>query len=262
MGVGELLDSTFRIFRRHLASFWIVSLICQAPVLVAAYPSPFLATGLSIASYGLQMAAVTWLSARAILGEPMGRAKSLGFALRKFFPFWIGVTLLGFVGMMIVMPVVLVLMGVGGAFAAPAAALLLFPFLLWIWIRIAPWAQVLLIEGQWSFIPRALVLTRGSFWRIAAITLLGMILTSIPAALAQVSNLWASGELESLGGETPISPQPSSIVVGALISALIQPFAILLTTFLYYELRVRSEGFDVDREVDAFEAALASDQQP
>ncbi len=254
MGVGELLDGAFRIFRAHLADFWIVGLICQAPVVMVAFPAPLAATAVSFLSYGLQVVAVLWLAARAILGEPLDRMASLGFAIRGVIPYFIGVVILMLAGLVAFVPVAIVA-GVAGEAASIALSLGLFPIALFVWVRLHPWRQVLLLEREWSFVPRSFRLTNGSFWRIFAVTVLGLILVGIPAAIAQVSTLWATEDLEQLTGDAIVSP-PSAILVGALVSALIQPFGIILSTLLYYELRVRSEGYDMDLEADAFEAAL------
>lgn len=122
-------------------------------------------------------------------------------------------------------------------------------FVLWLvfFVRCGFFPQVLAIEDSsvgGSF-RRSWVLTRGAFWRVLGYTIATVLVT----ALAE-SPLF-------LLANTALAHEPSwaTRAVGAagdvLIGTLVQPFTFITLVLLYYDLRVRNEGFDSQRMADA-----------
>lgn len=108
--------------------------------------------------------------------------------------------------------------------------------------------QSIVLEGHsaLSALRRSIRLVRGSFWRVVGIAILLNILIQI-VTLIPTSVL--SGAI-SLIFEDPIKDfaiqQSLSTLVGYIAQILVLPFLLIGYTVLYYDLRVRKEGYDIE----------------
>jgi hypothetical protein len=159
----------------------------------------------------------------AYLGERPSAKASLGYALRHMHSI-IWVTVLGWI---------LALLGFV-ACILPG---------IWLYVSFAVAVPVLLTEGLRGrkALGRSRRLVKGRWWPAFAIILLGTLLTGIVSAV--ISGLLEVASLTS----------PDNTVVGVLTgtvgntvaAALTTPFSAAFVAVLYFDLRVRKEGFDL-----------------
>lgn len=267
LGVGEVLDASFRVYRQAFAKLVAIAAIGIVPAQIL---STLLLTSASgddlttertdafgnssvevqsdelwrfVAGFALTMlvtlvgailvtAATTHLVASVYAGgRTPSVAESLRRALAKFFPL-LGMTFLVGLGIM------------AGALACLVPGIFLYVS----WSVAAP---ALMVEdaGVIGAMRRSLRLVQGRWWPMFGILLLVTFLTSIinqiittPFSLAGggASGMFTTGATEySAGGLILIG-------LGGIIAGLItQPFAAIVTVLLYYDLRVRKEGLDI-----------------
>ncbi len=158
------------------------------------------------------------------LDQPTGFRASLRFALRRL-PSLLWLT--------IVMSFLLVLAFV--AFIVPSI------YLYGAWALSTP---VLLIEGTKGYkaLRRSRVLVRGRWWPTAATILLATVLVGVFTGILQ-------GVLLAIVFSTSDSVVVGVVLLtisGAIASVIAQPFQAAVRTVLYYDLRVRKEGYDLE----------------
>ncbi len=276
MSVADLLDETIRLYRHNFLTFVGIVALLQAPVtllltLAQAYlgqyalDSEFGVTGdlpsdsfmvlyfaflgvivlLGILNFLVVNNLVTAALARAIsnryLDEPVSILGAYRSVLHHFFP------LLGAL-------VLLVLINVG------LALLFFIPCVGWlIWIPLA-----VLINVRLAFIPQSVVLedcpprqalsrswdlVQGYGWRtlgvFVLIYLFSVLISAGPSAAVTFG-------LQALG----VSFVIQTIVTGVLsivLTILYKPIQLTGMTLLYYDLRIRKEGLDLELQVMAFD---------
>jgi hypothetical protein len=108
-----------------------------------------------------------------------------------------------------------------------------------------PQAVVLDDLGALRAFGRSYSLTGGYWWRIWGIYLLVSFIVLIIVGLLQQGAKIAEMGLRIVPGMSELGIAASSGVLMTLISIVIQPLAVIATTLLYYDLRVRKEGFDL-----------------
>lgn len=260
LSIGEILDASIKIYRTNAGTLIGLAAIVVVPfqllsgvVLLSAIPAtadlpnsvtalthvgqatptpdPAATTGANaiIAVTGviaglLVTAACVKAVSDVYLDQPSGFRPSLRFAARR---------LHSLVWLTIVMSFLLVLAFI--AFVIPGIYLF------------AAWAvstPVLIIEGPRGMkaLRRSRQLVAGQWWPTATVLLVANLMVSVIIAIFQ-------GVLLAI-----VFSDSDSLVVGvalitvsgAIGSVLVQPFAAAVRTVLYYDLRVRKEGYDVD----------------
>jgi hypothetical protein len=125
-----------------------------------------------------------------------------------------------------------VLLGIVIGVAGVAAAV-------YVWVHLQFVAQAIVIErrGIIASLKRSWDLINGSGWRVFGIVIVISLLVFIVSAIVGgVLNI----PLAILNAQ-------AGSVVGSLLSILFQPFQFAAYTLLYYDLRVRKEGFDMEQ---------------
>ncbi|MDQ2809865.1 MAG: hypothetical protein M3Z04_23550 [Chloroflexota bacterium] len=127
------------------------------------------------------------------------------------------------------------------------------PLFLWIYISWSFVSQVIVLEGRSmsAALARSWELVRGSWWRVFAVVLLLLLIrlvVGLPVSLVSgvlvLTNLpWA---VQNIG------TQFSSL----LLTLLYVPVQLAAMTLLYFDLRVRQEGFDLQMALDGRAAEL------
>jgi hypothetical protein len=266
MPLGELLDETFKLYRRHFTVIAGVALVIILPGLILSLISgSYRANPISFAQSVLQNAnnpdELARIQARQsqytssplyLLSFPIaallfpfsvgalyraatslaaGNVETIGSVLlgtlRRYFAVW-GVVILG------------VLVALGGI------AIVTIPVVIWVLIRWSVAIPALFAEGVGPVkaLGRSWNLVRDNWWRTLGI----LIIVSIMVSLIQTALTFL------FDGVTALAPGLSddlragllttvTTVVDALVGA-IQPIAI---TMLYLDLRVRKEGLDLDQ---------------
>ena len=258
MGVGDILDETFRLYRRHFLSFVIAMAVVAVPLAlltvgfnvaagVATTPgrAPTLTQGLAVAAAAVPLAilssfgyllsggAAVRLTSDAVLGRVLDVGAAYRAALGRVLPLFGAGLLVGLAAGLLALTCiglpVAVYLGTGWA--------------------LNPQAVVLERAGSVGALGRSAALVKGNRWRtlgcLFLMTLLVWILVSIPSGIVGA----LAGALIALidfPGE-----QYFLNIVNAFLSAVGQSLfgAIfwITSTILYYDLRVRKEAFDLEQ---------------
>ena len=132
------------------------------------------------------------------------------------------------------------------AILAVIAVLGLLTFALICKLSLAPAALVLENIGVLEGISRSWTLTRGYFWRIVGIRLLSFIIVFFAVQIvSQGVSLVMQGLVYAAPNMT-IAILVASTLLNSLIQAAIQPFDSAVVALMYTDLRMRSEGLDVE----------------
>jgi len=329
MTVGDLLDSAFRLYRKHFLTFIGIVALLQIPLFiltalvqfvffgdamadilgVASRPSPVpggppvtnpldlfpiisyatvigssLVLGLVqyLVVYNLITGALARATARSFMGQEVSILDSYRIGWRAFFSL-VGASLLPYLASIAVATLV-----VGGVFAvaffaatgldnldtsvmtagAIAAALGLFALMsvfivgtIVLYVRFLFATQAIVLEGQGpiSALGRSWRLSRGNFWRTFLIIFLMGILSYL------ISGLPASGVNLAV---TLTMRSTEALLLGSFVTTLVSNIGLILAlplqfcvyTLLYYDLRVRREGYDLELRVQE-QAAGGNRQQ-
>jgi len=115
---------------------------------------------------------------------------------------------------------------------------------IWLYAAWSVAVPALLIEGTQgaSALSRSFRLVRGRWWPVAAVLLVASVMISVLAGAIEAVLVGIS-----LTGDTSSGGLAVAVVsLAATISAILtRPFHAAVTTVLYYDLRVRHEGYDV-----------------
>ena len=111
---------------------------------------------------------------------------------------------------------------------------------------LAPAALVLENIGVMEGISRSWTLTRGYFWRIVGIRLLSFIIVFFAVQIVSQGVSLVMQGLVYAAPNIAIAIMVASTLLNSLIQAAIQPFDSAVVALMYTDLRMRSEGLDVE----------------
>jgi hypothetical protein len=230
--------------------------------------------GLSVIQYLVVQNLITGALANAIsrsyLGQPISILGAYSFGARRYAslilaslaPFCIGAVLAVLIIGCSVGLGVAIASGAGGDGRSIAASILVGLMLigllfllslgaLFFYVRFLLATQAIVLEGQGPLagLGRSWRLVGGSFWRTVGVMLLMFILTyllsTLPTTMVSFALTFSSGgALDSLTRNQVITTLVAYI---GLIVAL--PLQLAVYTLLYYDLRVRKEGYDLELQV-------------
>ena len=248
--VGEILDTSFALYRRHFGALATVALVCTGVPLVLRL---FLEAGggvlTNLALFALYLVSLVVLSlvatgatvfivSESYLGRPISAREALSRATpylgRILLSSLLVVFVVGLGFLLLVIPGII--LGVGLALAIPAVVL----------------------EPRMSAsaaLSRSWELTRGSRWRIFGLGLTLLVLLYVP--VVAITGLFAL-ILPKASGSGFGPGSLSSIValsVSGLVQMLIYPLFYCVLTVTYYDLRVRKEGFDLELLASSLQSA-------
>ncbi|HEY2165421.1 MAG TPA: hypothetical protein VGH04_15595 [Gemmatimonadaceae bacterium] len=229
----ELIDAAFQVYRRSPAPFMVAMALIYVPWLAIRLifslnlpETPdqitpnvtrvLLAAGAaSIVIYGLAGGAVAVLSRAVYLDEPIDVAAAFRKTLGRILPLIVGPL------------VAFVLIGIGFVF-------LIVPGLYFIALFFAV-RQVVVLEGTGAFaaLGRSSALSKNNKLHILGTLILVVILTTVV----------------NVGAVMLINLQPSKVITSVLTTALtivVYPIIPITETLLYFDTRIRNEGFDVE----------------
>ena len=252
LSFGEVLDTTFDLYRSNFAAMFGMTLVPQIPVIVFWLAAPLLVgndiESLQLASllilpysllvFVLLMGSLTDAAGRAYSGERPTIGSSLGRGVRTLIPMAAGLFISGlfmFIGLMFLI--------------VPGLILLAMWFCM---------AQAIVLEGRGPIdaLGRSRQLSRGARLRILGALIVAWFITLLPAiALWTVAGVSPQGRDAMLGmgdGATWITGLMQAC--STVLSAVTWPFLMIVTTLLYFDRRARTEAPDL-------EAAAAQLQQ-
>ncbi len=250
--IGDVLDETFRMYRRHFALFAGISVIFSIPLAALsgygyfalfnfaateatssnpgdvnslfASLSPLVAGGLlNVAVLPLLYGGVSYAVCQSAIGNPVTLWGALRGAFRRYFQVLLYYVLLG---LMVV-------------------AFCLFPLWIWIsvnWIVVLP-AMFVENTGLFAAMGRSWRLVQGRWWRTFFILLLVFVLNYV-VSLALGAFLYLGQVLLTI----LLSPYVAlAIYEGAvvLVSALVNPVLLIAIVLIYFDLRIRKEALDL-----------------
>lgn len=238
--VGEILDTSFSLYRRHFAALATVALICTGVPLVLRL---FLEAAGGIFSnltlgllYGISLLVLNLVATGAtvfIVSESyLGRPISAREALDRATPY---------IGRILVCSLLLALV-VGLGFL-----LLIIPgIMLAVGLALAIPAVILEPRSSASAaLSRSWELTRGARWRIFGLGVTLLVLLYIPAlAMTGLLALLVSSGHAVIGSASV--PMIAVLAVSGIVQMFIYPLFYCVLTVTYYDLRVRKEGFDLE----------------
>lgn len=263
LGVGEILDGAFTLYRRHFGEFFLAALLPQIPVILlwlawgpllggavaGAETLPWLAIGgmvvffpllivASILAYVVPAGAVTRLAADAYLGNPVSRAAALRTTWGRLLPLLATVLLMGFA------------FGIG-------FMLCIIPGIL-AWVALFAAIPGVVLEGRdpVDTLGRSVGLAKGAWGEIFVVQFLLWLITVIPTLGVTFFTSMGVTLLAPSEGAA-ISLMGVSNAMQALTTALTIPLTLTGTTLLYYDRRVRTEAFGLGADLDALETAGA-----
>jgi len=250
----ELVDASFQLLRKYFPLLVTVSALTMAPgviyriierdamsnpQLMVAHPGAFIGVGLTVLLCVVVCDAVLTV---AVSQAYLEGAIDLGLAFSAGLQGMLAVLAATFLRLLLFMVVVIVA-GVAVALVAllktPALIVLVFPFVMWatvyLLLRTFALIPIVLLEhaGPTVAMGRSLRLTRDCtahvFFSLALASVLYLIVTMIVSVL----------------GLTLLTPTTAGII-GAVASIPIYPLMSVVSTLLYYDLRIRKEGFDLE----------------
>ena len=103
-------------------------------------------------------------------------------------------------------------------------------------------APAIVLEGVsgWGGLKRSWQLTRGLGWRLLGIRLLLLLITAIISGVFSTLLTLAGAGLDT-NGQFIVSE-----VAGAVVAVFVSPITYIAVTLLYYDTRIRKEGFDIE----------------
>jgi glycerophosphoryl diester phosphodiesterase family protein len=282
--ISELLDDSFRHYRRHFTLLATVSLLVSIPSLVFGVGAALAvvnlqqlaglrpgASSVEVQSFFQQVVgqlvpvfvvggilvlvaapliygANLKAAVDVIAGRPATIGSVLGGTLRRYFP------LLGLIGLYVLFLIalwitvflaVLLAVAVHQAIVAVVAIPAVIGVAVWLGIR---WALVLPAifaedAGPVRALGRSFQLVKGEWWRtLGILILLELLIGILGAALGGVFSVLFT----VIPGLSLAARQVLSQVASSLVTAVISPIPALTITLLYFDLRVRKEGYDLE----------------
>jgi hypothetical protein len=249
--IGDLLDETFRMYRRHFLLFAGISAILAIPSAASTGFNWFTVFGTifqgqsaqpidntaylesQLAQIGALLinvlllpftyGAVVYAACESALGRPVSPGGIFMAVLRRYFP------LMGF----------LLLIGI------MVVAFCLIPLWVWIWVNWVAVVPMMFVEniGLGSAMGRSWRLVTGRWWRTFLIIFLIWVLTVVVrwaliafavVPLAALSFFLSSYILLALSG-----------AVTVVVDALVNPIFQIAVVLIYFDLRVRREALDL-----------------
>ncbi len=269
LGVGEILDAGIKIYLRHWKPLMIcvVGIVLPVQILsvlvIASIDSSSLEYSFSggttssgadpSASETAAFLVVTLISglstllataacfkavSDAWLGATPQAGRSLRFGLRR-------------------LPMLVWLTFVGGLGLGLALIALVIPCI-WLFVAWSLAVPVMLFErvGAFKSLGRSFRLVRHRWWPICGALLVGYLLAGIVGGLVQ---LIPSGIAGAVTNDSDAA-RAVAIVIGGTISKMIStPFTAAVITLLYFDQRVRKEGFDLQLLAEGLGAARDPD---
>lgn len=243
MGLLEIIDQTFRLYRSNFWLFFGISAVVYLPFgLINLLPGAAL---LLMPALLLVVGALT----KAVSDRYLGQAASVGVSYA-----YVARRLLPFVGTMIV-SYVFVMLGV----------LLLFVGAIVFGFWIAFITEVFILEDKRYFaaIWRSKFLIGKGVW--AEVLGLGIIVGILTMLIQAAAGLALGAPFLFLTGEEAEVYWLAQGLISGLVQSLVAPIGLVASILLYYDSRIRKEGFDLEvlaREMGLEPAAVPGAETP
>jgi hypothetical protein len=248
LSIGEILDTSFQVYRRHFGALATIVLICNGlPILLQIYTragggSHWSLTLLYVVLVVVLGLIATGASVFVVSESYLGRAITAREALARAAPF--------------VGPLIIASLSVG-LLAMMGFILLVIPGLIVICgLALTVPAVVVESASPMDALGRSWTLTRGYRMRMFGLFLLIFLLILIP----YIAVMGAFGLASAMSAATGAKSMSAAIillgtVVAAVVQLLLSPLYQAALVITYYDLRVRKEGFDLEVLASALQPA-------
>ena len=263
MDLGEILDGAMTLYRRHFGLLLRVGVIALwlpacLTIFIQLTGGPQQHLALWVCTAVVQYFAGLFLAAGAIriisdsyLGQPTTLQQALGLGASKMMPMF-GVALgkgllLALIGIGMGVAVSLAIPGLaaGGGVAALVGGVAAFVGAAWLMIFVAcgyaVTTQVVVLEkldAAFDSFGRSWELTRGRRGKVFLICLVAYLIFYVPI-------LVVSGVVAGVAGLSNPGIAKALAVFLALLPIILTPLLSCVFTLMYYDLRIRREGFDL-----------------
>ncbi|HKU62836.1 MAG TPA: glycerophosphoryl diester phosphodiesterase membrane domain-containing protein [Gemmatimonadales bacterium] len=238
LSVGEILDVSFQLYRRHFAALATVALVCSGfPVLLSLFIEAsggmlqhLWLTGAYYVIFVVLSAIATAATVFIVSESYLGRPLTAGEALSRATPFlWRVIACSILLGMLVMVGFFLFVIP---GFILVCGLILSFPALV-----LEPGTTAS------AALSRSWALTRGARWRIFGMLVTLFLLLYIPivalTALAALALPSAPSGAAMTGGLV-------GVILAGVVQLFLYPLFYCVLTVVYYDLRVRKEGFDLE----------------
>jgi hypothetical protein len=226
MGLLEIVDQTFRLYRRHFGVFFGIAAVVYVPWgVLQSIPVVNVLSGLLLTPFALVAgAALTKAVSDRYLGEQLSIGEAYRYIGRRFWP--------------LVFTMILAYLMVLGGFILLIIPGIIFTF----WVMLT--AQVFVIEDKRysQAIWRSKFLIGQGTW--ARLFVVGLSVGALTLIIQFVLMAVVGFSMFAGTSETGVMPIHVAILSG-LIQALVLPLGQIATVLLYYDSRIRKEGFDL-----------------
>ena len=209
---------------------------------------------------GLVTAVCFRVFARAYLVQATDWRESLRFAVRRIPQMlWLGLLyVLASIALIALLMVPAAIVGVDAAFGV--AVVILIVLLLWVYISWSFALPALFVEDVRGVkaLRRSLALVRRRWWPVFGTIIVGYILASVVSAVAQ--GVFAIVIVAGVDSSSVLAVIIISLA-GLVGLALTTPFQAALLLVIYFDLRVRKEGFDLELLAERFGGGEAGQSQ-
>ncbi|MGE5232439.1 MAG: hypothetical protein ACM3NS_11900 [Deltaproteobacteria bacterium] len=242
LSVGEIIDASFQIYRRHFGALATIVLVCNSlPLLLqifleaagGAREHPVMMLGYYIL-YVIMSSIATAAAVFVVSESYLGRAITAREALNRATPF---------VGRVIMASILF------GFLAVVGFILLVVPGVI-IVCGLVLTPPALVIEGLPSAtaaLGRSWNLTRGFRLKLLGLLfLLGVIMVLPWLAVSMLMGVIAAMAAMGGAGRSPMLFVVLGVALGGLVQFFLYPLSHAALTVAYYDLRVRKEGFDLE----------------
>lgn len=250
LSIGETLDAGFRLLRARFGTLIVCVLVPMVPLSIiatiieastndqafdvnattttsddgAAIAGTLIGALIQGAAAALAVAACFRVISSAYLGERAEAGPSLRYGLSRLLP------------LMVAYIVLSIVIGISALF------LLLPAIFLGVKWSVTFAAIVAERAGPFKAIGRSWELTRGHWWRVFG-TLLVVALISLVLYIAVVAGL--GGAIATSDDMSEVTYATLTTALTVILFAILYPLVASIVTVIYYDLRVRNEGFDL-----------------
>jgi hypothetical protein len=256
--IGDLLDETFRMYRRHFVLFAGLSVIFAIPTAtvtgltlftvfnamlkpgsqvtidpaILIWLGVFLVVTLVLVPF--QYGAVTFAACESALGRPVTLSGVLRGVLRRYFP------LLGYMLLISLM----------------AIAFCLLPLWIWIWVGWCVVMPVMFIEnvGLLAAMGRSWRLVQGRWWRTFLVVFLMFVVYYVVSLALRAFLALGQALLQIVVSQLVIVW--ISAATSAIVDSLVYPIVQIAIVLIYFDLRVRKEGLDLFQQAQRISPPL------
>jgi hypothetical protein len=278
LSIGEVLDAGFRLLRHRFGTLMLCVLAIGVPVcvlrtIVIASTSPdfydvdaiqfgdptteqivgyLAAVALFFLGAMLAVAACFRVISAAYLGQPVKAGRSLAAGARRMPAMVIAALALGIVYFVAAFVVGMIAYATGRA-----VLLILIPMGIHLTVKSSlVWPAIVAEKaGPFRAINRSWRLTDGNWWRCFAVLLVTALITLILYFAFDYGSNQALGTLDSI---SEVALATVDTVYWIVVLALLYPVAAAVLAVLYYDTRVRKEGFDLELLAQSIGGASAS----